>query len=125
VHWLAADFLLMATATPKDERLLAFLKEAGMSAYESFAASRDEVVDARLNKRYIEAVVYDLRQSVQTVADLKRTVLKQAWRRHNKLKRDLQAAGMALTPLMLVRRYFSPATRSGSVPALAMGERPR
>lgn len=103
VHWLAADFLLMATATPKDERLLAFLKEAGMSAYESFAASRDEVVDARLNKRYIEAVVYDLRQSVQTVADLKRTVLKQAWRRHNKLKRDLQAAGMALTPLMLVQ----------------------
>lgn len=103
VHWLAADFLLMATATPKDERLLAFLKEAGMSAYESFAASRDEVVDARLNKRYIEAVVYDLRQSVQTVADLKRTVLKQAWRRHNKLKRDLQAAGVALTPLMLVQ----------------------
>ena len=103
VHWLAADFLLMATATPKDERLLAFLKEAGMSAYESFAASRDEVVAARLNKRYIEAVVYDLRQSVQTVADLKRTVLKQAWRRHNKLKRELQAAGVALIPLMLVQ----------------------
>ena len=103
VHWLAADFLLMATATPKDERLLAFLKEAGMSAYESFAASRDEVVGARLNKRYIEAVVYDLRQSVQTVADLKRTVLKQAWRRHNKLKRELQAAGVALIPLMLVQ----------------------
>ena len=103
VHWLAADFLLMATATPKDERLLAFLKEAGMSAYESFAASRDEVVAARLNKRYIEEVVYDLRQSVQTVADLKRTVLKQAWRRHNKLKRELQAAGVALTPLMLVQ----------------------
>ena len=103
VHWLAADFLIMATATPRDERLLAFLKEAGMSAYESFAASRDEVMEARLNKRYIEAVVYDLRQSVQTVADLKRTVLKQAWRRHNKLKRELQAAGVALTPLMLVQ----------------------
>lgn len=103
VHWLAADFLIMATATPKDERLLAFLKEAGMSAYESFAASRDEVVAARLNKRYIEAVVYDLRQSVQTVADLKRTVLKQAWRRHSKLKRELQAAGVALTPLLLVQ----------------------
>src|SRR5574343_85640 len=103
VHWLAADFLIMETATPKDERLLAFLKEAGMSAYESFAASRDEVVAARLNKRYIEAVVYDLRQSVQTVADLKRTVLKQAWRRHNRLKRQLQEKGVALTPLMLVQ----------------------
>ena len=103
VHWLAADFLIMATATPKDERLLAFLREAGMSAFESFAASRDEVVAARLNKRYIEAVVYDLRQSVQTVADLKRTVLRQAWKRHCKLKRQLQEAGVALTPLLLVQ----------------------
>jgi superfamily II DNA or RNA helicase len=103
VHWLAADFLIMATATPKDERLLAFLREAGMSAFESFAASRDEVVNARLNKRYIEAVVYDLRQSVQTVADLKRTVLRQAWKRHCKLKRQLQEAGVALTPLLLVQ----------------------
>lgn len=103
VHWLKADFLIMATATPKDERLLAFLREAGMSAFESFAASRDEVVDARLNKRYIEAVVYDLRQSVQTVADLKRTVLKQAWKRHCRLKRQLQEAGVALTPLLLVQ----------------------
>lgn len=103
VHWLAADFLIMVTATPKDERLLAFLREAGMSAFESFAASRDEVVAARLNKRYIEAVVYDLRQSVQTVADLKRTVLRQAWKRHCKLKRQLQEAGVALTPLLLVQ----------------------
>lgn len=103
VHWLAVDFLIMATATPKDERLLAFLREAGMSAFESFAASRDEVVNARLNKRYIEAVVYDLRQSVQTVADLKRTVLRQAWKRHCKLKRQLQEAGVALTPLLLVQ----------------------
>lgn len=103
VHWLAADFLVMATATPKDERLLAFLGEAGMSAFESFAASRDEVVAARLNKRYIEALVYDLRQSVQTVADLKRTVLRQAWKRHCRLKQQLHDAGIALTPLMLVQ----------------------
>ena len=103
VRWLAADLLIMATATPKDERLLAFLGEAGMSAFESFAASRDEVVAARLNKRYIEAVVYDLRQSVQTVADLKRTVLRQAWKRHCRLKQQLQAAGITLTPLLLVQ----------------------
>jgi type III restriction enzyme len=103
VRWLAADLLIMATATPKDERLLAFLGEAGMSAFESFAASRDEVVAARLNKRYIEAVVYDLRQSVQTVADLKRTVLRQAWKRHCRLKQQLQEAGIALTPLLLVQ----------------------
>ena len=102
-QWLNADFLIMATATPKDERLLEFLQQAGKSAFESFAASRDEVVKARLNKRYIEAVVYDLRQSVQTVADLKRTVLRQAWKRSQRIKRQLQAAGVALTPLLLVQ----------------------
>ena len=102
-HWLNADFLIMATATPKDERLLEFLKAAGYSAFESFAASRCEVVNARLNKRYIEAVVYDLRQSVHTVTDLKRTVLRQAWKRSQRIKRQLQAAGIALTPLLLVQ----------------------
>ncbi len=102
-QWLNADFLIMATATPKDERLLEFLQQAGKSAFESFAASRDEVVKARLNKRYIEAVVYDLRQSVQTVADLKSTVLRQAWKRSQRIKRQLQAAGVNLTPLLLVQ----------------------
>jgi len=102
-HWLNADFLIMATATPKDERLLEFLNAAGKSAYENFAASRDEVVNARLNKRYIEAVVYDLRQSVQTVADLKQTVLRQAWKRSQRIKRQLEQAGVKLTPLLLVQ----------------------
>lgn len=102
-HWLEADFLIMATATPKDERLLEFLQQAGKSAFESFAASRDEVVNARLNKRYIEAVVYDLRKSVQTVADLKRTVLRQAWKRSQRIKRQLQALDVPLTPLLLVQ----------------------
>ncbi|MDP4030295.1 MAG: DEAD/DEAH box helicase family protein [Gallionella sp.] len=102
-QWLNADFLIMATATPKDERLLEFLQQAGKSAFESFAASRDEVVNARLNKRYIEAVVYDLRQSVQTVADLKRTVLRQAWKRSQRIKKQLQIAGVPLMPLLLVQ----------------------
>ncbi len=102
-QWLNANFLIMATATPKDERLLEFLQQAGKSAFENFAASRDEVVSARLNKRYIEAVVYDLRQSVQTVADLKRTVLRQAWKRSQRIKKQLQVAGVPLTPLLLVQ----------------------
>lgn len=102
-RWLAADFLLMATATPKDQQLLDFLATAGKSGFESFTVSRDDVVDARLNKRYIEAVVYDLRRSVQNIADLKRTVLRQAWKRHGRIKQALQQAGIPLTPLLLVQ----------------------
>ena len=102
-QWLRPDYMVMATATPKDQRLLDFLASAGKSEFESFAVSRDDVVAARLNKKYIEAIVYDLRQSVQTVADLQRTVLRQAWLRNQKLKRDLAAAGIPLTPLLLVQ----------------------
>jgi hypothetical protein len=40
---------------------------------------------------------------VQTVADLKRTVLRQSWRRSQRIKRQLQAAGVNLTPLLLVQ----------------------
>ena len=102
-HWLRPDYLVMASATPKDERLDEFLAKADKGAREAFVVSRAEVVEARLNKRYIEAVVYDLRHSVSTIADLKRTVLRQAWLRHLWLKQQLQAAGVQLTPLLLVQ----------------------
>lgn len=102
-QWLTPDYLIMATATPKDKRLLDFLGSAGKSSYEDFTVSRSEVVEARLNKKYIEAVVYGLRESVQEVADLKRTVLRQAWMRNQKLNSDLEASGVGVTPLLLVQ----------------------
>lgn len=102
-QWLRPDFMLMATATPKDQRLLDFLGSAGKSEFESFAVSRDDVVAARLNKKYIEAIIYEPRASVQNVIDLQRTVLRQAWLRNQKLKRDLAAAGIPLIPLLLVQ----------------------
>lgn len=102
-HWLAADYLVMATATPKDERLNEFLIHAGYSAQVSFATSRDEVVVARLNKKYIEAVVYSLGLSMAHITDLRRTVLRQAWRRNLAIKNALVNAGIALTPLLLVQ----------------------
>jgi hypothetical protein len=103
VSWLGPQYLLMATATPKSERINQFLASADYSSFESFSISRDDVVKARLNKAFIEAVVYDLRQSTASVTDLKRTVLRQAWRRNQKLKKDLATAGIAINPLMLVQ----------------------
>ncbi|BCL74357.1 hypothetical protein JHS3_00930 [Jeongeupia sp. HS-3] len=102
-QWLNPDYLLMATATPKDQRLLEFLAGAGMSSYESFAVSRSDVVNARLNKQYIEAIIYDLRHGMHDVIDLKRTVLRQAWARNQALKAALANAGIPLTPLLLVQ----------------------
>ena len=102
-HWLRADYLVMATATPKDERLNEFLTHAGYNAQVSFPVSRDEVVKARLNKKYIEAVVYSLGGTMAHITDLRRTVLRQSWRRNLKIGRDLAAAGINLTPLLLVQ----------------------
>lgn len=102
-QWLTPDYLLMATATPKDQRLAEFLGHAGKGALMSFNVSRADVVAARLNKRYLEAVVYDLSRSVSTVADLQRTVLRQAWLRHVALQAQLHAEGVAMTPLLLVQ----------------------
>ena len=102
-HWLKADYLLMATATPKDERLNEFLVHAGYDAQESFAVSRDAVVNARLNKKYIEAVVYSLGETMQHITDLRRTVLQQAWLRNVRIGKALTAAGVQLTPLLLVQ----------------------
>jgi len=103
VHWLQPDCLLMATATPKDSKLNDFLGAAGYDGLVTFSVSRDAVVDARLNKRYIEAVVYSLRESLQAITDLQATVLKQAWRRNVRIGRLLTAAGVDVKPLLLVQ----------------------
>lgn len=103
VKWLGPDYMAMATATPKNERINTFLASAGMSSFEAFGVSRDDVVQARLNKQYIEAVVYRLRESTSTVADLKRTVLRQAWMRNLELARQLEAVEIDLAPLLLVQ----------------------
>lgn len=103
VQWLQPRYLAMATATPKSERINQFLTSAGMGSYESFNVSRDDVVRARLNKAFVEAVIYQLRETTATVADLKRTVLKQAWLRNQALKALLAEAGIPLTPLLLVQ----------------------
>ena len=102
-HWLQADYLLMATATPKDQRLTDFLAHAGYSGQQHFSVSRDDVVEARLNKQYIEAVVYSLGSAMQHVTDLRRTVLRQAWARNVLIGQHLKQAGIACVPLLLVQ----------------------
>jgi type III restriction enzyme len=102
-QWLNPEYLLMATATPKDQRLTDFLAAAGRIGFESFSVSRHDVVQARLNKQFIEAVIYDLQHGLQSVADLKQTVVRQAWARNQWLKAELAKAGILLTPLLLIQ----------------------
>jgi type III restriction enzyme len=102
-QWVESDYLVMASATPKDSVLEQFLVQSGKVARTTFIVSRAEAVEARLNKHYIEAVVYDLQRTISTVADLKRTVLRQAWKKHLWTKKALRAVGIDLVPLLLVQ----------------------
>ncbi|MBL8311101.1 MAG: DEAD/DEAH box helicase family protein [Burkholderiales bacterium] len=101
--WLKPDYFIAATATPKDQALNDFVGQAGLSAVETFAVSRLDVVEARLNKRYIQAVVYQSPTGIQSVTDSKRTVLRQAWRRNLALRKSLLDAGVNVEPLLLVQ----------------------
>ena len=103
VKWLKADYLLMASATPKDARLNAFIASAGNIAFKAFSVSRADVVAERLNKPWLETVVYDLRESMQGITDLKLTVLRRAWRRNQHIGQLLKSRGLSTVPLMLVQ----------------------
>lgn len=101
--WLKADYLLMASATPKDTRLNEFIASAGNIAFKAFSVSRGDVVAERLNKPWLETVVYDLRESMQGITDLKLTVLRRAWRRNQHIAQMLKARGLGTVPLLLVQ----------------------
>lgn len=103
IQWLDPRYLTMATATPKSQRINQFLASAGKSSFESYGVSRAEVVKALLNKAYIEAILYQLGQTTRDVADLKATVIKQAWRRNVLLKQQLADANISMEPLLLVQ----------------------
>lgn len=103
VKWLGADYLLMASATPKDVQLNEFIASAGNIAFKAFSVSRADVVAERLNKPWLETVVYDLRDSMQGITDLKLTVLRRAWRRNQHIGQLLKSRGLATIPLMLVQ----------------------
>jgi type III restriction enzyme len=103
VKWLKADYLLMASATPKDARLNAFIASAGNIAFKAFSVSRADVVAERLNKPWLETAIYPMSDAMQSITDLKLTVLRRAWQRNQHIGRMLKTRGLATVPLMLVQ----------------------
>ena len=103
VKWLKADYLLMASATPKDAPLNAFIASAGNIAFKAFSVSRADVVKERLNKPWLETVIYPMSDAMQSITDLKLTVLRRAWRRNQQIAHLLKARGLSTVPLLLVQ----------------------
>jgi hypothetical protein len=100
---IAPDKLILATATPKDQKLNQFLGYGEFTAFESFIVSRDQAVEARLNKRYVVAYVYRVGELWKNLADIRKSVLKQAWQRHLYIKKLLHEQNIATVPLLLVQ----------------------
>ena len=100
---IAPDKLILATATPKDQKLKQFLDYGEFATFESFIVSRDEAVEARLNKRYVVAYVYRVGELWKNLADIRKSVLKQAWQRHLYIKKLLQEQNISTVPLLLVQ----------------------
>ena len=103
VKWLKADYLLMASATPKDARLNAFIASAGNIAFKAFSVSRADVVAERLNKPWLETAIYPMSDAMHSITDLKLTVLRRAWQRNQHIGRVLKSRGLTTVPLMLVQ----------------------
>ncbi|MBK9443620.1 MAG: hypothetical protein IPN53_20945 [Comamonadaceae bacterium] len=57
----------------------------------------------RLNKPWLETVVYDLRDSMRGITDLKLTVLRRAWRRNQHVGQLAKSRGLSTIPLLLVQ----------------------
>ena len=100
---IAPDKLILATATPKDQKLNQFLGYGEFTAFQTFIVTRDQAVEARLNKRYVMAYVYRVGELWKNLADIRKSVLKEAWQRHVYIKHLLIEQNIATVPLLLVQ----------------------
>jgi type III restriction enzyme len=103
VKRLKPDSLIMATATPNDIKLNQFLAASGFGENKTFSVSRQEAVDALLNKEFVAAYVYRVSDEWKNLVDLQRTVLKQAWKKHCAVKHLLAEQSIPSVPLLLVQ----------------------
>lgn len=100
---LQPDFTLLATATPNDERLEAFEREAGVAVATRITIDRSKVVKAGLNKRGLRVGLLRFRPEDADLIDPEMATLTAGWRQHQAISSRLAERGIGVTPLMLVQ----------------------
>lgn len=118
-HVVRPDLVITATATPKDERLEAFLMSIGQSRRRNFSVTRGDVVREYLNKESLRVLrlVGDKQRASIDHNSLLDLLVKRAWT-YNQEKADaLVRNSIGITPLMLVQ------VENGSDEGRAMQER--
>lgn len=104
---LKPDYTLMMTATPRDADVQAFERDTGyrVGAPADWASvSRHDAVEAGLLKRGVRTVRFLAKDGdTAQLVDFEHLALRECAAMHRHIRLELQRAGVALTPLMLVQ----------------------
>lgn len=97
------EFTLLITATPDDNDVDKFKRTTGIAELHRITVSRQDAVDAGMIKSGIKSVAYLAPEDQKTLVDFPMAALTDARAVHERIKQELQNAGINLTPLMLVQ----------------------
>lgn len=104
---LKPDYALMMTATPRDADALAFERDTGYRIGEPAdwaSVSRQDAVEAGLLKRGVRMVRFLARNGdAAQLIDFEHLALRECSVMHRRIRDELRATGVPLTPLMLVQ----------------------
>tara|TARA_R110002049_G_scaffold309223_1_gene518883 strand:+ start:2159 stop:4750 length:2592 start_codon:yes stop_codon:yes gene_type:complete len=103
LNHLRPDVTILATATPRDEKLKEFAEKAGVDVGSRIIVSRDQVVERGLNKFGLMVGVMRLREEDQALVDPETSALSCGWHQHCAIKARLVERGLGVVPLMLVQ----------------------
>lgn len=97
------EFTLLITATPDDTDVEKFKRTTGIAELHRITVSRQDAVDAGMIKVGIKSVAYLAPDDQKALVDFQMAALADAKTVHERIKQELQAAGINLMPLMLVQ----------------------
>lgn len=100
---LQPDFTLLATATPNDEKLEAFEKDANVKVQSRVVIDRDRVVQAGLNKCGLMLGYLRLQAGDEMLIDFEQATLQAGWTQHRAIRERLEEKEIGVVPLMLVQ----------------------
>ncbi len=100
---LQPDFTLLATATPNDEKLIAFEKAAGVEVQSRVVVERGRVVQAGLNKWGLMLGYLRMNPGDEALIDFEQATLTAGWTQHRQICGRLDEKDIGVVPLMLVQ----------------------
>ena len=100
---LKPDYTILVTATPDDADLRDLQQRMQLGQIHRISISRADVVRAGLIKNGIKCIAWRTDPASSALVDFEGTALREGAALHQRLKSELQQAGINLVPLMLVQ----------------------